>query len=57
MVIESPLIPNPEFAELAGDEQIQRTAQALEAIISMPWSQQTEQRPGAEVFLGASVTL
>ena len=67
LVIESPLMPNPGFAELASDEQIQRTAQALEAnnIHVLVAADGAEARrmffelipPGAEVFLGASVTL
>jgi hypothetical protein len=67
MAIESTLVPNPEFAKLANDEQIQRTVQALEAnnIHAMLAADGTEARrmffelipQGAEVFLGASVTL
>ena len=63
MVIESPLITNPEFAELAGDEQLQRTAQALEPnnIHALVAADGAEARriffelipSGAEVFLGA----
>ena len=67
MVVESPLIPNPEFARMASDEQIQQTAQALEAnnIHAQVAADGAESRrmffelipPGAESFLGASVTL
>ncbi len=60
-------IPNKEFTELADDEQIQRTAKALEArnIKALIAENGTEAKrmffelvpEGAEVFLGASVTL
>jgi LUD domain len=63
----SDLIPNREFAQLAGDEQIARAAKALEAngihtIIAENGEDAKriffELIPeGAEVFLGASVTL
>ena len=59
--------PNAEFTELADDDQIQRTAQALEARnIKVLIAENGEQAKrlffelvpeGAEVFLGASVTL
>lgn len=61
------LIPNQEFAKLASDEQIERTAKALEAngihaIIARNGEEAKriffELVPeGAEIFLGASVTL
>jgi hypothetical protein len=61
------LVPNEEFGQLASDEQIQRTAQALEANgIHTLIAENGEQAKrlffelvpeGAEVFLGASVTL
>ncbi len=60
-------IPNEEFAKLAGDEQIERTVKALEANgIHAVVAQNGEEAKriffelvpkGAEVFLGASVTL
>lgn len=63
----SDFIPNPEFAQLASDEQIQRAAKALEAngihtIIAATGAEAKriffELVPeGSEVFLGASVTL
>lgn len=63
----SELIPNQEFAKLANDEQIGRTAKALEAngihaVIAKNGEEAKriffELVPdGAEVFLGASVTL
>ena len=63
----SNLVPNREFAELATDEQIQRTAKALEAnnihtLIAENGEEANrlffERIPnGSEVFLGASVTL
>jgi len=63
----SQLTPNQEFAKLAGDEQIERTARALEtngihAVIAETGEEAKriffELVPeGAEVFLGASVTL
>lgn len=61
------LIPNEEFAELANDEQIERTARALQEnnIETLIAENSEEARQmffelvpeGAEVFLGASVTL
>ena len=64
---ESPLVPNPEFAKLVTDEQINRTAEALEAnnIHAIIAANGDEARriffellpEGAEIFLGASVTL
>ena len=61
------LVPNKEFAELATDEQIKRTADALEAngIHTLIAENGAEAKrlffemipDGAEVFLGASVTL
>ena len=61
------LIPNEEFAKLATDEQIERTASALEAnnIHTLIAEDGEEAKrlffelvpEGAEVFLGASVTL
>ena len=63
----SELTPNREFAELASDEQIERTVKALEAngIQAVVAENGEEARriffelvpEGAEVFLGASVTL
>ncbi len=63
----SELVPNQEFAKLASDEQIQRTAQALEthgiqALIAENGEEAKRMffelvPEGAEVFLGASVTL
>ena len=63
----SELIPNQEFAKLASDEQIERTVKALEAngIHAVVAETGEEARriffelvpEGAEVFLGASVTL
>jgi len=63
----SELVPNPEFAKLASDEQIERAANALEAngihtIIAESGEEAKriffELVPkGSEVFLGASVTL
>ena len=63
----SELIPNPEFAKLASDEQIEHTVKALEAngIHAVIAENGDEARriffelvpEGAEVFLGASVTL
>ena len=60
-------IPNKEFAELATDEQIERTAQALEAnnIHTLIVENGEEAKhlffelvpEGSEIFLGASVTL
>ena len=67
MAAEPNLVPNLEFAKLAGDEQIQRTVQALEAnnIHAIVAADGPEAKrmffelipEGAEVFLGASVTL
>jgi len=67
MSVETPLVPNMEFAKLASDEQINRTAEALEAnnihaIVAGNGSEAKrmffELLPeGAEIFLGASVTL
>jgi hypothetical protein len=63
----STLIPNKTFAELASDEQIARTAQALEANgIHAVIAENGEEAKrlffeiipdGSEVFLGSSVTL
>lgn len=63
----SELVPNPEFAKLPDDEQIQRTIKALEANgIHAIVAESAEEAKriffemvpeGAEVFLGASVTL
>ena len=63
----SELTPNQEFAELANDEQIERTARALESNgIQAVIAETAEEAKriffelvpaGAEVFLGASVTL
>src|ERR1044071_99759 len=65
--VDSELTPNQEFANLASDEQIERTAKALEAngIHAIIAENGEEARriffelipEGAEVFLGASVTL
>jgi hypothetical protein len=65
--VDSELTPNQEFANLASDEQIERTVQALEAngIHAVVAENGEEARriffelvpKGAEVFLGASVTL
>ncbi len=67
MLLEKVEIPNMEFASLADDEQIRRTAQALEKnnIKTLIAENGEEARKmffelvpeGAEVFLGASVTL
>ena len=64
---EKSAVPNREFAQLAGDEQIERTAKALEARnIKALIAENGEEAKrmffalvpeGAEVFLGASVTL
>jgi len=64
---DTPLIANREFAQLADDEQIERTAKALEAnnIHTMIAENGEEAKriffdlipEGADVFLGASVTL
>ena len=61
------LVPNPEFSHLASDEQIERTSRALEAngIHAQVAQDGAEAKrlffelipEGAEVFLGASVTL
>ena len=61
------LVPNPEFAKLASDEQIERAVRTLEANgIHTRVAQTGEEArsiffelvpPGSEVFLGASVTL
>lgn len=63
----SNVVPNPEFAQVASDEQIQRVVKALEAngIHALVAENGEEARriffelvpEGAEVFLGASVTL
>ena len=63
----SNIVPNPEFAHVASDEQIQRVVKALEAngIHALVAENGEEARriffelvpEGAEVFLGASVTL
>ncbi|HSK88607.1 MAG TPA: LUD domain-containing protein [Anaerolineales bacterium] len=63
----SELTPNQEFAKLANDEQIERTARALESNgIQAVIAETAEEAKriffelvpaGAEVFLGASVTL
>ncbi len=65
--VVSELTPNPQFSTLASDEQIERVAQALEAngiraIIAENGEEAKriflELVPeGAEIFLGASVTL
>jgi hypothetical protein len=65
--IDATTVPNQEFDRLASDEQIQRAAQALEANgIHTLIAEDGEQAKrlffelipeGAEVFLGASVTL
>ena len=67
MSVENSLIPNMEFAKLATDEQINRTADALEAndIHTLIAADGIEAKrlffelipDGAEVFLGASITL
>jgi hypothetical protein len=64
---DTALIPNMEFAKLATDEQVKRTANALEAnnIHTIIVEDGIEAKriffellpDGAEVFLGASVTL
>ena len=66
-VQEETITPNKEFAELAADEQIERTAKALEAnnIHTLVAENGDEAKrmffdlipEGSEVFLGASVTL
>lgn len=63
----SELVPNQEFAKLASDERIQRTAKALEAngIRALVAENGEEAKrlffelvpEGSEIFLGASVTL
>src|SRR6266545_7596355 len=65
--VEKEVIPNQEFTKLADDEQIRRTAQALEARNIRTLIAETGEEArrmffelvpeGAEVFLGASVTL
>lgn len=65
--VDSELNPNQEFSKLASDEQIERTAKALEAngIHTVIADNGEEAKriffelipDGAEVFLGASVTL
>lgn len=65
--VDSELTPNQEFAILASDEQIERTVEALEAngIHAVVAENGEEARriffelipEGAEIFLGASVTL
>jgi YkgG family uncharacterized protein len=67
MLAETTLVPNREFANLADDEQIERTAKVLEAnnihvLIAENGAEAKrlffELVPeGSEVFLGASVTL
>jgi len=67
MLAEKTLVTNTEFAELATDEQIKRTAEALEAnnIHTLIAENGEEAKrlffelvpEGSEVFLGASVTL
>jgi hypothetical protein len=67
MLEDTPLVPNQEFGMLASDEQITHTANALEAnnIQVMIAGDSVEAKQlffelipdGAEVFLGASVTL
>jgi hypothetical protein len=64
---DTTLVPNREFARLANDEQIERTAKALEAnnIHTLIAENGEEAKrlffelipKGSEVFLGASVTL
>src|SRR5215212_11973190 len=65
--VNSELTPNQEFAKLASDDQIERTVEALEAngIHAIVAANGEEAKriffelvpEGAEVFLGASVTL
>jgi hypothetical protein len=67
ITVEKTTTPNQEFTKLADDEQIQRTAQALEArnvkvLIAENGAEAKHMffelvPEGAEVFLGASVTL
>jgi len=64
---DTTLVPNREFARVANDEQIERTAKALEANnIHVLIAENSEEAKrlffellpeGAEIFLGASVTL
>ena len=64
---DTTLVPNREFARLANDEQIERTAKALEAnnIHTLIAENGEEAKrlffelvpDGSEIFLGASVTL
>ncbi len=64
---EKPPIPNPDFAKLANDEQIERAVTALEAngihtLIAVTGEEARRMffelvPQGSEVFLGASVTL
>jgi len=66
-ISENQPVPNPEFARLASDEQIERAAKALEANGIRTLIAQTGEEArrmffelvpqGSEVFLGASVTL
>src|SRR5512138_1900760 len=63
----SEMVPNQEFAKLADDERIQRTAKALEANGIQTLIAETGEEArrlffelvpeGSEIFLGASVTL
>jgi hypothetical protein len=65
--IQKTIAPNQEFTKLADNEQIQRTAQALEArnirVLIAENGQEAKRMffelvpEGAEIFLGASVTL
>ena len=67
MLGDIPLVPNQEFAKLATDEQIKHTADALEAnnIHAIIAEDSVEAKrlffelvpDGAEIFLGASITL
>jgi hypothetical protein len=67
MTAEATLAPNMEFAALAGEEQIARTAQALDAhgihTLIAEDGQEAKRMffelvpDGAEVFLGSSITL
>lgn len=67
MLQNSTLVANKEFAELANNEQIERTAKALEKnnITALIAESGTEAKrmffellpDGAEIFLGASITL
>ncbi len=66
-VNDTTLVPNVEFKKLASDEQIERTAKALEAnnihVLIAETGDEAKRMffellpDGAEVFLGASVTL